>query len=189
MSDDRPEPGERPKPQYGEYAPEGWVSPAAGQEADAAAITHHAAPASPPPPSPKPASPKPVERAERRTWDVVLTVGLLGLGLYTVGSGYAAYSNLGVVMDQVFRQMGVGEFTAIDLAATIGVVIMVSHTILWIAGALLAARALRRNKLAFFWPLGAGVIAMIILFVLLAVIMFADPAFTAYMDRMSTTGG
>lgn len=199
MSDDPTQRGrdERPRPQYGEYAPEGWVSPATGHGVDAgsghgqAAGGRDAAVGGSPAVHPAnvdgrgSARPTTADRPERRTWDILLTVVLLGLGLYTVGSGYLAYSNLGEVMDQVFRQIGIGGFTSVDLAATLGVVIMVSHTIIWIAGALLGARALKRNKIAFIWPLAAGVLATLVVFVLIAILMISDPSFAAYLEGMS----
>lgn len=154
---------ERPKPQYGEYAPEGWVAPQVQPIPTEAAV-----PAAPPP------------RA-RRSWDVILTFALLAIGLYTVVAGYGSFPNLPALFDQVFAQLGVGDFTSDDAARAVGFAGNVVQTALWLVAAVLSSRSLRANRIAFWWPLGAGMIAGIIVVTMIVIVIASDPAYSAYL--------
>lgn len=164
---------ERPRPQYGEYAPEGWVSPVAEQQTQ----------------TPEPVAPTPVTPAAqanaRPLWDRVLTVALLGMGLYSVVSGYVSFSNFAAVLDEVFAAQGVGDFTATDAAAPAGLVINIVQTMIWVATLMLSMSALRRNRIAFIWPLLGGIATVIVIAIVLAIVVSADPAWQAYIVRMS----
>ena len=81
---------DRPRPQYGEYAPPGWVSPVAAPEPVIAA----------PPPSGTPSA-----APTRRTWDVAVTLALLGFGLYSVVSGFVAFTDAPALFRQVFAML------------------------------------------------------------------------------------
>lgn len=158
---------ERPRPQYGEYAPEGWVSPHYPPPNVEDVVT--AAPAAP--------------VVARRSWDVALTVALLVLGLYTVLSGYIGFSSLPQVFDQLFTQMGVGDFSSDAAANAVGIAANIVQTVLWLAGAVLGWRALRANRIAFWWPLGAGILANLIVVVMVGVVIAMDPAYAAYLAQ------
>jgi drug/metabolite transporter (DMT)-like permease len=163
---------ERPRPQYGEYAPEGWVSPVPAQPEPSI----HGAP---PVPAPVDRPPAP------RRWDRVLTVGLLAFGLYWVVSGYFSFSDLSAIINQVFDQYGIGEFTSTAAASSAGTALMVVQSVFWAGAVLVAVSRLRANKLAFFWPLVFGAVSMIVCGVIVGVVMTSDPAFTAYLEQMA----
>lgn len=163
---------ERPRPQYGEYAPPGWVSPVA-MPAPETAI---AAPAPSSAPSATPA---------RRTWDVALTVALLGFGLYSVVSGFVAFTDAPALFRQVFALLDIGAFTSDDAARRAGVVIMIVQAVIWLVVAVLGMRALRRGKLAFVWPLAGGILANIIVGVIAGVVMMGDPAYVEYLGQLT----
>ncbi|WP_207453581.1 DUF6264 family protein [Herbiconiux sp. SYSU D00978] len=181
MTDERPE--GRPAPMYGEYAPPGWVSPA-----------QHVDPAEPVPvpaqaPAPQasggegsgwPAVAPEQAKAKRRTWDIALTVGLLLLGTWSVAGSVAQYANLGTVLTAVFDQLGAGEFTSFELAATVGLVANLVQIGLLILAIALALWSLARGRLAFIYPLAAGVLATIVLTVLMGAVIVSDPAFLQY---------
>lgn len=160
---------QRPRPQYGEYAPPGWVSPVAQPDEPAA------------PPSP-PSSAVPAAPA-RRPWDVGLTVALLALGLYTVVSGFVGFADAPALFRQVFTMLDIGTFSNDDAARTAGTVIVTVQTVIWLAVAALALRALRSGRLAFVWPLAGGVLANIIVGIIAAVVMAGDPAYLEYLTR------
>lgn len=164
---------ERPRPQYGEYAPEGWVSPVAEQQTQ----------------TPEPVAPTPVTPAARANvrpmWDRVLTVALLGMGLYWVVSGYANLSNLAAVLEEAFTTQGIGDFTATDAAAPAGLAISIVQTMIWVGVLMLSMSALRRNRIAFIWPLLGGIATVIVIAIVLAIVVSADPAWQAYIVRMS----
>ncbi len=161
-------PDERPKPQYGEYAPEGWVSP--NQE---------------PPPPPPLAADIVVEAPKRRTWDTVLTVSLLSLGLYSVLSGYVGFGRLSDVFEQMFSQLGIGEFTSRAAAGTIAIVANVVQTVIWLVVAVLSAVALQRGRIAFWWPLAGGILANLVIVILVGIVLLGDPAYVEYVSRLS----
>ena len=167
---------ERPRPQYGEYAPEGWVSPVALAQAESAP----AAPASVAAPAPTFAA-----GSARPAWDRILTIALLGFGLYSVVSGYVSFSNFAAVLDQVFEAQGIGDFTATDAAAPAGLVINIIQTIVWVASLILAMAAFRRNRIAFIWPLFGGLASVIAIAIVMGVVLSADPAWQAYIEKMS----
>jgi len=161
---------ERPKPKYGEYAPAGWVPPRFPPPEAETAVTGASAPS---------VKPAPV----RRNWDSMLTFGLLGLGFYTVVSGYVGFSTLPAVFDELFTQFGLGDFTSDSAANAVGLAANVVQTVLWIAAAVLAGFALRRNRLAFWWPLGAGIAANLIIVIMVGVVIATDPAYAAYLAQ------
>ncbi len=160
----------RPRPQYGEYAPEGWVSP------------HYQPPAETPPPV---AEDVVVQPRKRRTWDTVLTFALLGLGLYSVLSGFVGFSRLPEIFDQMFTQLGIGEFTSDAAASLIGVLANITQTTIWIIAAVGAGIFLQRGKIAFWWPLAGGVLANLIVVIMVGVVMASDPAYAAYIAQMT----
>ena len=65
----------------------------------------------------------------------MLTFALLGVGLYTVLSGYVGFSQLSDVFDEMFTQLGIGEFTDVDAANTAGMIASIAQTVIWIIAA------------------------------------------------------
>ena len=166
----------RPRPQYGEYASRDDQAKAAG----------HPAPSFAPPTVPPAAGPTPAPSARAgtpRRWDIVLSVALLAYGAVNVVAGFFQFADLGAVLEQVYTRMGIGKYTPTPLAGTLGVVINVTSSVLFVLTALLTTRLLRRGRLAFYLPIIGGVLAWIVSFVCVAVLMFGDPAFTAYVNR------
>lgn len=157
---------ERPRPQYGEYAPPGWVSPVPVEVPEAVAA---------------PSAPAAAAVPARPTWDVALTVGLLALGLYSVVSGFVAFADAPALFRQVFDTLGIGDFTSNEAANSAGPVIMAVQAVIWIAAAALAVRALRRGTLAFIWPVAGGVLANVIVGIIVGVVIAGDPAYLEYL--------
>lgn len=133
----------RPRPQYGEYAPPGWVSP----NADALQA--------PPPVPPQPATPAP------KSWDRPLTMVLLVVGFFGMLIGVYA----GLNIDLVVQQGGLIQGTEPVLppwSQTAGWVIVGSHVLLYAFAVTTALSRLRAGRPAFWVPLIAGVIAAIV---------------------------
>ena len=153
-----------PPPAYGERLPDAPVPPA------------YAAPAygTPGAGAAYPAAPK-----RRRTWDLVLTIILLIVGLFGMGIGliYAAiFSDPALVQDvfdQAYGQSGLGGWNGSVGAAP--AVIAVSHIVLYLAAAGVSILLLIKNKIAFWVPLAAGVIAAIVFWGSLFAIVLSDP--------------
>lgn len=181
---------DRPVPQYGEYAPAGYVSPVtppapAPAVANPYGVPGYAAPATPsnmysaPRSGTVTASVAPVART-RRTWDLVLTIILLVLGLFGAGLGlvYAAIFSSPEVLSQVMSSQGYGTFSGTAGAAP--AIIAVSHVALFVVALGLSIPLLIRGRMVVFWiPLAAGVIAAIIFWSCLITVFLSDPSFVA----------
>jgi hypothetical protein len=155
-----------PPPAYGERLP--------GYE--------YAAPAAPPAygvaPSGAPAYGTPVRR--RRTWDVVLTIILLVVGLFgmIIGLVYASIfadpTLVRQVFDEAFRQYGLGSWNgSVGAAPT---VIAVSHIVLYLVALGVGILLLVTKRIAFWVPLAAGVVAAIVFWAALYSVVLSDPA-------------
>ena len=156
-------------PRYGEYAPGYTPQQAAGY------------PAAPQQPAPgyqapgyyygQPAAPK------RRTWDLVLTIVLLVLGLFGMLGGlvYAALFSSPEFVDEVFRQQGYSGFSG-EIGA-VPAIIAVSHILLYLVAVGLSILGLVRKWVVFYIPLVAGIIAAVIFWVSLVGIFLSDPGF------------
>jgi hypothetical protein len=168
-----PEQAQQPlaPPQYGERLPGYENGPAAGQPA---------APAVPPQPgyaAPAYGSPygaPPVKK--RRMWDTVLTIILLVIGLFgmIIGLFYAW-----ILSDpNLFREaMATQGFTLNVDTRGAATIIGVSHVVLYLIGAGVGILLLIKNKVAFWVPLAAGVIAAIVFWGTLMAAIMSDPSF------------
>lgn len=149
-----------PPPTYGERMPDYAAAPAYGTPVYGAAVP-------------------PVKR--RRVWDLVLTVILLVVGLFGMGIGlvYAAIFADPVlvqeVFDQAYGQSGLGGWSGSVGAAP--AVIAISHVVLYLIALGVSILLLIKNKIAFWVPLTAGVIAAIVFWGTFTAILLSDPTF------------
>lgn len=157
----------RPRPQYGELAPEGWSWTPTPDERTLAA---------PPAPGP-PAAP---EKAVRPTgtapaWDRPVTLSLLVLGLL---STFFAVSMLRMITESI-RLL----HTQLDLAAyepgpsVTGLVTagIVGVSLVWLATAAGAILLLVRGKRAFYLPLIGAVLSVVVFIAFTAAVLATDP--------------
>lgn len=183
----------RPRPQYGEYAPPGWVSPVTGEESSSAPEAPPAAPQQQPAqqaPAPQQGAydwgtPKPVRATGRlRTGDLVASVLLLGIGLAFVLSAFsAAATDIGPQLLAAYRSLGFDtDGVAFDFGNSWAIIAGVG-TGLWLGAAVWTVRRLRARKLAFWVPLAAGALFFIVQFVILAAVVAASPG---VMEMFST---
>lgn len=119
----------------------------------------------------------------RRTWDVVLTIILLvlGLGGTLLGVLYGIIFSSPELIDDAFRQQGLGGFDG-EVGAT-PLVLIVSHVVLYLVAAGLSILLLVNKKVAFYIPLIAGVVAAVIFWAALIMLMLSDPDFAATYGR------
>ncbi len=183
----------RPRPQYGEYAPPGWVSPVTGEEPSSAPEAAPTAPQQQPvqqAPAPQQGAydwgtPKPVRASGRlRTGDLVASVLLLGVGLAFVLSAFsAAATDIGPQLLAAYRSLGFDtDGVAFDFGNSWAIIAGVG-TGLWLGAAVWTVRRLRARKLAFWVPLAAGALFFIVQFVILAAVVAASPG---VMEMFST---
>lgn len=206
----------RPAPQYGEYAPDGWVNPVLveqerreeeersrtlrqqaaqdavrgrrdGHGASGAARADRDAPAAPerrttgadPSGRPAPAA----TRYGRSPIDFVLTVGFLAVGLWTVVESLSvgrAASTMRTVVEQ--------QYTDLSDPAALSTAVLVRAAVLVVVFALVAwwsVRRLRSRRWTFWVPLVGGVVGTVLGMVPVLVVVFQDPHFAAYVQRMA----
>lgn len=197
----------RPAPQYGEYAPAGWVNPvlveqerleheersrAAGEretrdhparDRDPRAGAQRPGPAT----DGGTARPTPLAgRFGRTPIDFVLTVGLLVIGLWSVVESLAVGTTASTIRTLVERQ-----YTELSDPAALSTAVLVRAVVLVVVFVLVAwwsIRRLRARRWTFWVPLVGGVVASVLGIVPVMVVLFQDPAFTAYVQRMAAGG-
>lgn len=164
-----PVPPPVPQPRYGEYAP-GYVPP----------VSDTPAPAAPPQPYGAASYPQqqPAGRT-RKTWDLVLTVILLVMGFFGMlaGVGYGVLFSSPELLDEGFRQQGLGGFDGEVGSAP--AVLIISHVVLYLLALGGSIALLAAKRVAFWVPLVAGVIAAIVFWGALIAVMMTDPGFVA----------
>lgn len=111
----------------------------------------------------------------RRTWDIVLTIVILviGLGGLSLGLIYAWAFSQPELLDQAFRQQGLSGFSG-DVGSA-GAIIAISHILLYLLAVGLSILLLAKKKVAFYVPLAAGVLAAIIFWGTLVAVVMSDP--------------
>lgn len=183
----------RERPQYGEYATPDEQVAAGGYAVEPAPVvsstsvtsTGHSQPLAQPFAQPHPATRIAGAPPAPRTWDVALTVAFLVFGAYSVVSSIPGLLDFGATLKQLYRLSGYGEYTQIDLANGIGIGILVSQSVLFVATVVVTMARLRARKIAFFVPLIGGVVSGVVIFVLMLIAITMDPAFAATLGSTS----
>ncbi|MCD2442739.1 DUF6264 family protein [Agromyces sp. SYSU K20354] len=167
---------ERPRPQYGEYAPEGWTwqPPAAAQHTDDTPVVAAAAPVAAV--AGTTATRRPVDRA----WTIALLVfGVFGV-IYNSASLMLLPQNLLESMQLSAAILGVEPATsftpgpAVPTIVAIGVAVQV---LLWLGAARWSIVRIRSGRLAWWVPLVAGAVAFVAVVITSSLIMASDPDF------------
>ncbi len=166
---------DRPRPRYGEYADAPPASASQPTLEPAAAVA---------PPEPAAAPPEPAERP-RRTWDVLLASLLLLWGAFDVATGLPAFASLGSTIAAAARQQGIDGFASAGLADEVGVWLNVARIVLFALAVLGTLLLLGRRRLAFWAPLAAGALAVLIAVVCIGAILLGDPGFAAYVSEQA----
>jgi uncharacterized membrane protein YhaH (DUF805 family) len=217
-SADAPAPGRvhgRPAPQYGEYAPEGWVNPVLveqerrEQQERSRALRQQAAQdavrdrrggpgaaargrsdAGPGSPTGRAAGVRPdgrpaplAARFGRSPIDFVLTVGFLAVGLWTVIESLSVGTTASTIRTVVEQQ-----YTDLANPAALSSAVLVRAVVLVVVFVLVAwwsVRRLRTRRWTFWVPLVGGVAATVLGMVPVMVVIFQDPQFAAYLQRMA----
>jgi hypothetical protein len=210
-----PQPDERPRPRYGEYAPDGWVSPVPQEDAAASAPPAPAATAPvPPAPAPQqaptsagdydwgtptgaPRRPREQGGGKPRTADVVISVLLLGWGLI---AGPLATMATAFTTPATQSLAALGGSDLVELYSSIGLetegvmihfgnswAILAGLAVgLWLGAAWLTVRRLRVRRIAFWVPIVAGAVFFVVQLVVLGAVIAASPDMV---ERLTTTPG
>ncbi len=177
---------ERPRPQYGEYAPEGWTwQPPAGEH------TSDPAPQLPTPPAPAATraakasgSPSPADSRPPRPVDRFFTIMLLVVGVFGVWSAIGTLQSLPELLPDAIRQaaemLGTGgtalEYTPGPEVPGLLLAGSIAQVVLWLLTAWWSITRLRARRLAFWVPLVGGVLSFIALYAVIFIVITSDPA-------------
>jgi hypothetical protein len=195
--ENRPQYGEaRPAPDYGEYATPDEQAKAAGLPLPSEAV---AIPAPPTPGTAKLAPPPEVSRENAgnvdgaalrntpneapgttgrrpRRWDLILSLALLAYGAAGIVGSFSGANDLNAEMVAFYKAAGIGTYTPIALAASLGKLISIVSGVLFIITFAITAQLLRRGRLAFYVPLIGALLAGIVSAVCIFMVLAADPA-------------
>lgn len=189
----------RPRPRYGEYAPEGWVSPVPPAEAAPPAGQGEAPPVGQQPgqqptswsqhprqgqgeggAQPYPGPPAtPAALSTGRRVDRVATFVLLGLAGYNVISNLLLVSGFSRTLLSAFSAQGypVDDFSGQAALQQAGAAIAIVSLVVFVPMLVLTLRRLRAGKLTFWVPLVAGAVVTIVQMVLVLSVFLGDAAF------------
>ena len=153
-----------PVPQYGEYAPPGYVPPVPGPNDLKPLPYDGVAPGAP-------------AGRTRRTWDVVLTVILLVLGLIGASLGviYGVMFTDPDLLRDVLAQQGYPGFD--PQPGAVPAVLVISHVVLYLLAVGGSIPLLIGKRIAFWVPLAAGIVAAIIFWSCMFIVISSDPGF------------
>lgn len=173
----------RPKPQFGELAPEGWVwePPEAQQPSEPVAPSAPATGTTPPPPAPPaaPLSPTAVPPAPgARTvpgWDRPVTLGLLVLGLFGTFLAISILNSLPQAIQMLYTQENLGTYVPAENVDGILLGGAIAQVVLWAATAALSIWLLTRGRRGFYVPLIGGFLSLMLIFVFMGAVLSGDP--------------
>ena len=191
---------QRPRPQYGELAQEGWTWQPPQQEdrVDPAPSPTIGAGAGAPPRADQPRVPpaphqpgQPYQQGEasqpaRRTappWDRPLTIGLLALGLLATLYGAFSLGALPDAMQLIYTQQGLGTYLPTDGIAPLTSVGAIVVVFVWLATTAGSVRLLLRRRRAFYIPLIGGAVSTVVLFAFMLAAMLSDPTLIEFLSR------
>jgi hypothetical protein len=183
---------ERPKPKYGELAPEGWVwkppQPETPADPPAAAAP---TPASVQPPASvgqtpqwgRPtgaaaggSAPDAAGPAKPRSGDRIATIILLAAGLLGTANMVTSFLTLPVVMQQFMELQNIPGVYAADAdassAGAIGATVLV---VVYVLALVISIRRMRAGRLTFFVPIIGAVLSFIVNLIVVMVAILADP--------------
>lgn len=194
MADDE-RPDKRPRPQFGELAPEGWVwRPPADQDrlntsrpAEPTAPTGPIAPSGPkpptsppsdvgryPPPQGRPLHPSQLRRDAPR-WNIGWSIALLVIGFLGMSYSILSLNLFPSIFALAHTQQNLGAYHQAPSVAGIVTAGSIAMGAIWVMSAALTVWLMARKRVSFYVPLVAGVVAFVVLFVFLSALVATDP--------------
>jgi hypothetical protein len=180
---------ERPRPQYGEYAPEGWTwNPPAGER------TSDPAPQMSTPAAAASARLGSTDGVRERPTDRLITIMLLVVGVF--GAVYNSFSMITMPSSALesakisAAMLGTDAvpttFTpgpAVPAAIAIGVA---AELVLWVVALLWSRARMRAGARSWWIPLVAGVVAFVVVLVVGTIVLTSDPALFEFLRSVSS---
>jgi hypothetical protein len=174
---------ERPRPQYGEYAPEGWSWQPPADEPATAEATPAPAPAAAQQAASARDAAAPTDAAERKPaprWDRIITIALLVLGAFGAWDSARSMQQLGQQIQTTYTMLGIGDFTPPEWLPTLSVAGIILQLSLYAAVLGLTILRMRRRRIAFWIPLTGGAVSVAITVVIMAIVVFSDPTYLGF---------
>ena len=208
MAEPEPQPDDRPRPKDGELAPPGWVwhPPADADRLDTSrpleregetapppagaaypgAQPHPGRPPYPGPQPPSPGAPAPGPGQQARlgqpapTWNLTLTVLLGVFGFFGMSYSIATLQAIPASMQLLHSTNGLGEYTPAPVVGTLVAVGSILMAVIWAVSAGISAWMLVKRRLAFWIPLVAGIVAMVVLLIFAGAVLATDPVLLGF---------
>jgi hypothetical protein len=157
----------RPRPQYGELAPEGWSWTPAPDERTLAT-----------PPAPEPSAvpekaPRPAGTAPG--WDRPVTLSLLVFGLLSTFFAVSMLTMLTESIQVLHTQLDLGTYEPEPSVASLVAAGIVGVSLVWLATAAGAILLLARGKRAFYVPLIGAVLSVVVFIAFTGAVLATDP--------------
>ncbi|TDW30838.1 DUF6264 family protein [Cryobacterium psychrophilum] len=168
----------RPKPQYGELAPEGWVwEPPT--DPSVSEVPPVGAPLAGPPPAEAPtqqgaSTGVAARQGQAPLWDRPVTLGLLVLGLFGTFLSISILNSLPQAIQMAYTQEGLGTYSAADNVDSILLGGVIAQVILWAVTATGSILLLVRSRRAFYVPLIGGILSLVLIFVFMGAVLAGD---------------
>jgi len=177
---------ERPRPQYGEYAPEGWTwTPPPGETTSDPAPQMTAPPAPHAPSAHAVAAASAREHRPARPADRAVTILLLVIGVLGAWLSVGVLQALPQSIQLLHTQEGIDPYTPGPEIPGLILIGSIVQVVIWVATAAGSIALIRARRPSFWLPLAGGVLAAIALFVCTAIALSGDPAL---IEQLTTTG-
>ncbi len=191
MADEKHDHDERPRPKFGELAPEGWVwhPPKDADRLDTAHPAPDARETRPAVPARPPEQELLAQAAGERpvpTWNQPVTILLLIVGILGMFLSIGTIAAIPDSMQLMYANEGLGTYKPAPSVSTIMIAGEVAMVGIWVISAVTSIFRLTRRKLAFFIPIIGGLVAFIALFICLSAIVASDPTLINFYSRLSS---
>ena len=175
--------GEYASPEHAEAARQAQLPPAAPQPYAAAPQSYGKPPYGQQPYGQQPYGqqpygqpPLPTGQRPLRTGDMITSIILLGLGLFSTIYAILNAVSLPMQFQLLYEDNGVSGDYEPSVGATVAtVVIIASHLILLAVAAIVTPLLIRKRKVSFWVPLVAGAIASLTFFIAVVAVVLSDP--------------
>ena len=157
------------RPRYGAYATPEQQAEARGTEPPVEVV--------------EPGHPVVAEAPRPRQFDRIAAMMLLGLGFLNVVSSIPGWLRMPETLQLAYDQLGLGTFTATDVASSLGIVAVIIQAVLWIVTLLITMLLIRRRRLSWWVPVVGGVVSFLAITVIVYIALAGDPAFLASLQN------
>ncbi|WP_158864975.1 DUF6264 family protein [Leifsonia sp. AG29] len=179
MADEQPQPNDRPRPQYGELAPPGWVwrPPADQHRLDTDRPLPDSAPAGPdyPPAHPGATGARPPVTGSTGNWNLTLTILLIVFGFFGMSYSVILFQAVVPSIQFLYTQNHLGSYSPPGYVGAIVTAGSIAMALIWIVSTAISVTLLARRRLAFYVPLIAGVLAFVLVIALTGLVAASDP--------------